>query len=681
MLLLQRFRWFLFSAIALALYGWSAAPSITGGDAGELLGASWLVGIAHPPGYPLYSMMARMFAKGVAWGEVAWRYNLFSGFCNVMAAVVLGRLIERITQSFWSGLMTAGLLCFSPLQWRYGVVTEVFGLNQWIVAGFLVQLWNYLNTSTPKNWMFLCFLAGLGVSHHHTSVMVSGPILLTLLLQALREKGPVLQRLGQALVAGVLGLSPYLYLLVAAQSVPLMAWGNTSFWGGALMHFLRQEYGTFQLGNELTGHANELFLRLAYFAKDLPLNSFFGVGILWSTLYFKKLWRSPSTPARKNSPLEFSYALRFWSWLSLLGCVSYLVVFCYLANLSLDKPLGETVQARFWLLGFLFFCAWAGLGMGKVQGWWSKIQKPLALGGITLLIGWGIATESQRKTTQFRDYAIALLNSLPSNSILFFEGDHAFGALYYAQQVLGVRKDLDILHLNFLSRPWSRRWADANYKRITLPSKGSGTYGQTGYNLQELIEANRAPGREIFVLNSIRAWDKSLAGSYRRFPWGMAEWLVPETTPTSESLPIWKDASQRFFAAFAPPWAAHWKIGELSGQVWEEILAGEYLDARHNFAVALANLVQGGIGGSEAKSLSHQALEHLEYIKPLYGRVKPAFWKNYGLIQYQLLPFEPARAAEVISAWSKYLQDKKDPDPQQPALEQILRELKKRTGT
>ncbi len=658
-----RFRWWIFASLSLGLFAWSAAPSVTGGDAGELLNASWTLGVAHPPGYPLYTLLAFFFAKLLPFGEVAWRYNFFSGVCGVAAGVVLGRLVERMATgpradprgSFCQGLITASLACFSPLAWRYSVVTEVFALNQLIVASFLSLLWRFLQDRTTRNWLWLCFVAGLGASHHHTSVLVTGPILLGVLWSE-RERG--LARTIQALGAGLSGLIPYAYLLWAAQSVPHMAWGDTSTLAGALTHFLRREYGTFQLGNELTGDAASLFKRLWIFFRDLVPNSALGIGLLLSIALLGE-----REPSHRRTFLR----------LSILGAGVYLVVFCHLANLALDRPLGLAVQSRFWLLGILFFSMWAGLGSGMPR--WKQLRTRLAIAICVALTVWGVARESQRGTTQFRDYARAVLESLPGGSMLLFEGDHAYGALYYVQKVQGIRPDLTLLHLNFLSRPWSRRWAAANYPGIELPVRGSGNYGSDGYALIDLVSANRAPGREVFTLNSVRPWDRSLEGRFRRVPWGMAEWLVPETVLPAEAFPVWRQASDSFFRSFAPPWQTHWKIGDRPGQNWEEILAGEYLDARHNFAVGVMNFVQAGLAGSASTSLSKEALAHLEYMKPIYGAAKPPFWKNYGLVHYQLLPANPAFRAVIIESWSRYLAEMKDPDPQRPTLEQILRQL------
>ena len=49
--------------IALASYALTCSPSVNGGDSGELMNAIATLGIAHPPGYPLYTMLAHLFAK------------------------------------------------------------------------------------------------------------------------------------------------------------------------------------------------------------------------------------------------------------------------------------------------------------------------------------------------------------------------------------------------------------------------------------------------------------------------------------------------------------------------------------------------------------------------------------------------------------------------------------------
>jgi hypothetical protein len=62
-------------------YCLTLAPTITwehdGVDSGDLITAAYTLGIAHPPGYPLFTLLARVFTL-LPVGEIAYRVNLMS---------------------------------------------------------------------------------------------------------------------------------------------------------------------------------------------------------------------------------------------------------------------------------------------------------------------------------------------------------------------------------------------------------------------------------------------------------------------------------------------------------------------------------------------------------------------------------------------------------------------------
>lgn len=71
----------LFFAAALPsyiLYVRTLAPTVTSEDSGELITAAYTLGIAHPPGYPLWCILGKLFSL-IPLGNVAWRVNLL---CN-----------------------------------------------------------------------------------------------------------------------------------------------------------------------------------------------------------------------------------------------------------------------------------------------------------------------------------------------------------------------------------------------------------------------------------------------------------------------------------------------------------------------------------------------------------------------------------------------------------------------
>ena len=77
-------------ALALALYLGTLAPTVTFADAGELAAAAYTLDVAHPPGFPLYLLLGKLFTLLVPWGRVVQRLNAFSALCAAATVGLLG---------------------------------------------------------------------------------------------------------------------------------------------------------------------------------------------------------------------------------------------------------------------------------------------------------------------------------------------------------------------------------------------------------------------------------------------------------------------------------------------------------------------------------------------------------------------------------------------------------------
>ncbi len=80
------------TVVWLVIYASTDSPSVNFIDSGELITALHEPGIAHPPGYPLYTLMGYVVSN-VLPGEVAWRVNIFSAFWGALAVGALALLI------------------------------------------------------------------------------------------------------------------------------------------------------------------------------------------------------------------------------------------------------------------------------------------------------------------------------------------------------------------------------------------------------------------------------------------------------------------------------------------------------------------------------------------------------------------------------------------------------------
>lgn len=131
--------WMVF-VIVFVVYTATVYPSVSGGDAGELIVTTCNWGTAHPPGYPTYTMLGALFVRLFPFGTPAWRVNMMSVLAGSGGAALIHSAVTQLTGSVWPGLLAAFGFAFSPTVWLYSLQGEVFGLNNIAIAAiaFLV---------------------------------------------------------------------------------------------------------------------------------------------------------------------------------------------------------------------------------------------------------------------------------------------------------------------------------------------------------------------------------------------------------------------------------------------------------------------------------------------------------------------------------------------------------------
>src|SRR5713101_10147649 len=80
---------------ALLLYSWTLAPTVTLVDSGELIVVAQGLGVAHPPGFPLWVMLAHL-ASVLPFGNVAVRINFSSALFAALACAMLTLVVAEL---------------------------------------------------------------------------------------------------------------------------------------------------------------------------------------------------------------------------------------------------------------------------------------------------------------------------------------------------------------------------------------------------------------------------------------------------------------------------------------------------------------------------------------------------------------------------------------------------------
>jgi hypothetical protein len=127
-------------AASLALYLWTLAPSVATlfDDSLEFPLVAYRLGIAHPTGYPLYTLLARLFILLGPWREVAQAVNALSAVAAAWTTALVFLVARQVTRRRLPALLGAAGLATSPVFWSQSVIAEVYTLNAAFVAALLL---------------------------------------------------------------------------------------------------------------------------------------------------------------------------------------------------------------------------------------------------------------------------------------------------------------------------------------------------------------------------------------------------------------------------------------------------------------------------------------------------------------------------------------------------------------
>ena len=149
---------------ALALYLLTLQPDFGGPeDTPKFQFLGYVLGTAHPPGYPLYVLLSHLFVK-LPIRTIAYRANLFSAVMAAVACVIAYAIARQMGAARWAAGCAALGLATGASFWRSGLIAEVYSLAAVMVALTIVLLltWSVRGGSAYLLAAVAAFSAGLG---------------------------------------------------------------------------------------------------------------------------------------------------------------------------------------------------------------------------------------------------------------------------------------------------------------------------------------------------------------------------------------------------------------------------------------------------------------------------------------------------------------------------------------
>lgn len=162
-------------AVAVALltgfvYVRTMHPGAGDGDAAELQHCSAVLGVCHPPGYPLLVLTGNLFARLPLGDDIAWRINFMTVFFGVVSVLLVFAIVARMTRSAPAALLAAGLLAFSSTAWGHALLAEVYTFYVAALLGALYSALRWVQTNRVGWLLAAAVLYGICVGNRPSEI-------------------------------------------------------------------------------------------------------------------------------------------------------------------------------------------------------------------------------------------------------------------------------------------------------------------------------------------------------------------------------------------------------------------------------------------------------------------------------------------------------------------------------
>jgi hypothetical protein len=471
----------LFAAV-MVVYLVTLAPTTAFWDTSEYIAAAKILGIPHPPGNPLFTLMAHVWGLLPLAAEYAKRINLFAAVTSAAGAglwfLVAERWCRAILPARGPRIAAAFAGTFASAMawtvWNQSTVNEkVYTISLLSIAlcvWFTLRWADEAPGARRDRWLIAALYITALSSTNHQMGLLALPVMGIYVLMTDWRVMLRPQVIAAAVAVWVVGISiNYIYLPIRAGQFPAINEGEPAgFFSQNLMDVLnRVQYAKpDEFGERQAPFTAQLHNYWTYWSwqwgRDLGALTSVVTG-LFTALGLGGLW----VLLRRNLRSGLAAgALLGTLTLALIFYLNFKYGFSY-PDSTIGTDLREVRErdyfyiASFAFVGVLFAAGFAAMirGIGDWLG--DRVDDTrrylyatpvLALALIPLGGNW--ITASRAEETIARDFAIDILESIEPYGILITAGDNDTFPLWFAQEVLGVRRDVTLANLSLMNTEW-----------------------------------------------------------------------------------------------------------------------------------------------------------------------------------------------------------------------------------
>ena len=478
------------------IYLSTIAPSVVEIDSGELATVQATLGIAHPTGYPLFTILGYLFSLLPLPFTKIYQLNLLTAiWCSLgvgvfvyTAKLVLDNLnsfksqkievkpVEKKvnkkkskskskgknneskvkvntndfteTVKYISSIFAGLILAFSQTFWFQGTSVEVYSLQLFLInliILFLIKAYlsksEYKNFSTQNPWLWFAAALALGFANHMTTLFILPGVAYLFFEKYRLNKNSFIKIAVMLSVFFPILILIYLYLPIRASQNPILNWGNPDTLHRFLRHVSGAQYQVWFFSS--TASAKK---QLTHFITTLPAQFNVSLLVIFIGLiatYFK--------------------AKKFFIFM--------LITFLFTVLYSINYEIHDIDS--YFLLAYISMSFFAVFGVIQIFSSLKTNKITFALPSALILIFIFVEgftsynAVNQSDTYTFKDYTTAILKNVDKNSIIFsYQWDYFVSPSLYFQNVEKMCPDVTVVDKELLRRSWYFHQLEVDHPKL-----------------------------------------------------------------------------------------------------------------------------------------------------------------------------------------------------------------------
>ncbi|GAB4292270.1 MAG: hypothetical protein Kow0098_12060 [Ignavibacteriaceae bacterium] len=469
------------------IYLFTLAPTVVQIDAGELAAIQTIAGIAHPTGYPLYTLAGFLFQLIPLPFSKIYQLNLLAAlYCSLGVVFFIKAFLVFINNgsrfniqsdrkkkikkkkkkqeasdsdtttiqffpdksTVFTGIIAGALLiAFSKTYWFQSTSVEVYSLHIFLISLIIYFLFKaYTNDlqnvkEEKRGWLIFSVVLASGFSNHMTTLLILPAVAYLYFRKKGFNSAGLKFLLRMILIFAVVLIIFYLYLPLRAAQNPPINWGNPVDWEKFYRHITGKQYQVW-----IFSSVDVSKKQLAYFLGNLYTEFWLGlIPVLAGIIYL----------FRKFRVLFVFLIITFFSTLF------------YSINYDISD-----IDAYF-LLAYISLGFFASAGFINISEWLTnrfRIKLSVTLTAAALVIIPALINFSKTDQSSkylYEDYTKSLINSVSKDAVIFsYQWDYFLSASYYFQFVENFRTDVKIIDKELLRRSWYYNQLETNYPDV-----------------------------------------------------------------------------------------------------------------------------------------------------------------------------------------------------------------------